>query len=180
METETRVYLSPLQDEHIDRYMALSDDPELIATMGWRPFGPEEKERFTQFSQVLTLPNLDGGKAIVFSIINAADNKAIGYTSIKGISETEARAEVGIAIMEREYRGQGYGTEALRHVVDYAFNELRLTLLGLTVFPSNQRAIRAYEKVGFRKTEVLEDSWLLPDGEYADMWVMELSYDWLP
>ena len=31
METETRVYLSPLQDEHIDHYMALSDDPELIA-----------------------------------------------------------------------------------------------------------------------------------------------------
>ncbi len=116
----------------------------------------------------------------VFSIINAADNKAIGYTSIKGIGETEARAEVGIAIMEREYRGQGYGTETLRLAVDYAFNELGLTLLGLTVFPSNQRAIRAYKKVGFRKTEVLEDSWLLPDGEYADLWVMELSREWLP
>ena len=180
METETRVYLSPLQDEHIDHYMALSDDPELIATMGWKPFDPDEKERFTQFSRVLTLPNLDGGKAIVFSIINAANNKAIGYTSIKGIGETEAHAEVGIAIMEREYRGQGYGTEVLRHVVDYAFNDLGLNLLGLTVFPSNQRAIRAYEKVGFRKTEILEDSWLLPDGEYADMWVMELSRDWLP
>ncbi len=180
MKTEARVYLIPLEDEHIDRYMMLSDDPELIATMGWRPFGPDEKERFTQFSQVLSLPNLDGGKAIVFSIINAADNEAIGYTSIKGISETEARAEVGIAIMEREYRGQGYGTEALRYVVDYAFNELGLTLLGLTVFPSNQRAIRAYEKVGFRKTKVLEDSWMLPDGEYVDMWVMELLRDWLP
>ena len=176
----TRVYLSALQDQHIDRYMSLSDDPELIATMGWRPFGPDEKERFTQFSQVLSLPNLSGGKAIVFDIMNAADNKAIGYTSIKGISETEAHAEVGIAIMEREYRGQGYGTEVLKHVVDYAFNELGLTLIGLTVFPSNQRAIRAYEKVGFRKTEFLEDSWLLPNGEYADMWVMELSHDWLP
>jgi len=180
MEMETRVYLSPLQDEHIDRYMALSDEPELIATMGWRPFGPDEKERFTQFSQVLSLPNLDDGKAIVLSIINAADNEAIGFTSIKGINETEARAEVGIAIMEKEYRGQGYGTEVLRHVVDYAFNDLGLTLLGLTVFPFNQRAIRAYEKVGFRKTVLLENSWLLPDGEYADMWVMELSRDWLP
>ncbi|MFC1937895.1 GNAT family N-acetyltransferase [Chloroflexota bacterium] len=180
MEAETRVYLSPLQDEHIDRYMALSDDPELIATMGWRPFGTDEKERFNQFSQVLTLPNLEDGKVIVFSIIHASDKKAIGYTSIKGISETETRAEVGIAIMEREYRGQGYGTEALRHLTDYAFNELALNLLGLTVFPSNHRAIRAYEKVGFRKTRILEDSWLLPDGEYADMWVMELACDWLP
>ena len=125
------------------------------------------------------MPNLNGGKAIVFSIINTANNEAIGYTSIKGINETEARAEVGIAIMERQYRGQGYGTEALRHVAEYAFNKLGLTLLGLTVFPSNQRAIRAYEKVGFRKTRVLENSWLLPDGEYVDMWVMELSRDWL-
>ena len=180
METEARVHLSHLEDEHIDRYMSLSTDPELIATMGWRPFGPDEKERFIQFTQVLTLPNLDVGRAIVFSIISSADDKAIGYLSIKGISKVEARAEVGIAIMEREYRGQGYGTEALRQAVNYAFTELGLTLLGLTVFPSNQRAIRAYEKVGFRKTEVLKDSWLLPSGEYADMWLMELSRDWLP
>jgi len=175
METESRIYLSPLQDEHINRYMALSDDPELIDTMGWKPFGPDEKERFTRFSQVLSLPNLDGGKAIVFSIINGANNKAIGYTAIKGISETNACTEIGIAIMEREYRAQGFGTEALRLVIEYAFNELALTRLGLTVFPSNQRAIRAYEKVGFQKTEVLENSWLLPGGEYADLWVMELS-----
>ena len=180
METKTRVYLSSLEDEHIDRYMSLSDDPELIVTMGWRPFTSDEKERFIQFSQVLTLPNLSGRKAIVFSIISTADEKAVGYVSIKGISEARGRAEVGIAIMDREYRGRGYGTEVLRQVVDYAFNELGLTLLGLTVFPSNHRAIRAYEKVGFRKVEVLEDSWLLPSGEYTDMWVMELSRDWLP
>ena len=180
MKTETRVYLAPLEDEHIDHYMSLSDDPDLIATMGWRPFGPNEKERFIQFSKVLTLPNLEGGKAMVFSIISVADDKAIGYVSIKGICETEARAEVGIAIMEREYRGQGFGTEALRQAVDYAFNKLGLKLLGLTVFPSNQRAIRAYEKTGFRKTHVLKNSWLLPSGEHTDMWLMELSRDWLP
>ncbi len=180
METKTRVHLSSLEDEHIDRYMSLSDDPELIATMGWRPFTSDEKGRFIQFSQVLTLPNLNGRKAIVFSIISTADDRAIGYVSIKGISEARGRAEVGIAIMDKEYRGRGYGMEVLRQVVDYAFNELGLTLLGLTVFPSNHRAIRVYEKVGFRKAEVLEDSWLLPSGEYADMWLMELSRDWLP
>ena len=79
--------------------------------------------------------------------------------------------------MDKEYRGQGYGTEALKTAVSYAHNELGLNLLGLTVFPSNTKAIRAYEKVGFHKTELLKDSWLLPDGEYADMWLMELRYD---
>jgi len=175
MQTEKRIYLSTLEKEHIDLYISLSDDPELVATMGWRPFATDERERFLQWFDILTLPYLDGGKTIVFSIISGADNKAIGYVSIAGIRETETSAEVGIAIMEKEYRGQGYGTEALRQAIEYAFNTLGLTLLGLTVFPHNRRAIRAYEKVGFQKKEVLKDSWLLPSGEYSDMWLMELS-----
>jgi len=180
MEDKQKVTLSPLEDEHSYRYMALSNDPELIATMGWRPFGPDEKERFIQFTQVLSVPNLDGAKALVFSIISRADNRAIGYTSIKGINEKGVIAEVGIAIMESEYRRHGYGTEALEKIVDYAFNELGLTLLNLTVFLANQIAIRVYEKVGFRKVKILKDSWLLPNGEYTDMWLMELSGDSLP
>ncbi len=165
-----------MEDEHIHHYMSLSNDPELIATMGWKPFRPNEKDRFIDFSRVLSLPNLKDGKVIVFSIILATNNKAIGYVSIKGINKAEGRAEVGIAIMDREYRGKGYGTEALKKAIDYAFNELGLTLLGLTVFPSNQRAIQAYEKIGFRRAELLKDSWLLPSGEYVDMLVMELSH----
>ncbi|HEY90892.1 MAG TPA: GNAT family N-acetyltransferase [Dehalococcoidia bacterium] len=172
------VTLSPLEDEHIFHYMSLSSDPELIDTMGWRPFLPDEKERFLQFTQVVSAPGLNKIRAVVFSIISP-DGQAIGYTSIKGIDDTEGRAEVGIAIMDKEYRGHGYGTTALRQAVNYAFGEIDLVRIMLTVFPSNRRAVRAYEKIGFRKTEVLKDSWLLPDGQYADMWLMELSCDWL-
>ena len=78
--------------------------------------------------------------------------------------------------MDKEYREKGSGTEALKRAVDYAFNELGLTMLGLTVFPSNQRAIQAYKRVGFRKTSRTV-SWLLPSGEYVDMQVMELSHN---
>ena len=175
MDTKVRVYLSPLEDKHIYRYMQLSDDPELVATAGWKPFGPNEKERFLQWFEVLTLPYLDHGKTVIFSIISAADEKAIGYISIKGITKAKPGAEIGIAIMEKGYRSRGYGTEALKLAAQYAFNELGLALLGLTVFPSNQRAIRAYEKVGFRKREILKQSWQMPSGKYADMWLMELT-----
>ena len=170
-----RIHLSPIEDEHIQHYMSLSDDSELIATMGWKPFRPNEKDRFIDFCKVLTLPNLKDSESIVFSIINTINDKPIGYVSIKGIDKVEGCAEVGIAIMDTEYRGKGYGTEALKQAVNYAFNEIGLTLLGLTVFPSNQRAIQAYEKVGFQKTELLENSWLLPNGEYVDMLLMELT-----
>jgi RimJ/RimL family protein N-acetyltransferase len=156
--------------------MSLSDDPELITSMGWKPFRPNEKERFIEFTRVLTIPNLKDGESIVFSITSAVNNKAIGYVSIKGINKEEGCAEVGIAIIDKEYRGKGYGTEALKQAVDYAFNEISLTSFGLTVFPSNKRAIQAYERVGFRKTGRTVP-WLLPSGEYVDMQVMELSHN---
>lgn len=162
-----------MEDEHIQHYMSLSGDPELITTMGWEPFRPNEKDRFIDFCQVLTLPNLKDSESVVFSIIDTVNDKAVGYVSIKGIDKTEGHAEVGIAIMDKKYRGKGYGTQALRHAFNYAFNELGLTSLGLTVFPSNHRAIQAYEKVGFQKTKLLENSWLLPNGEYTNMLLME-------
>lgn len=170
-----RIYLAPMSEEHITRYMSLSGDPDLITTMGWTPFRPDERDRFLSVTKVLTVPGLENGRDVTFSIITTANDKGIGYVSIKGINEAEGRAEVGIALMNNDYRGHGYGTEALRQAVDYAFNELGLNQLGLTVFPSNRRAVRAYEKIGFKKAEVLRDSWLLPDGRYCDMWLMELS-----
>lgn len=174
MEIGSRVHLSPLRDEHIKHFMALSADPVLIDTMGWKPFGPDEKARFVRFSQVLTLPHLKDGKSIVFSIIDSSSGRAIGYTAIKGIDKTASSAEVGIAVMDKDYRGAGYGTEALKQVVEYAFKTLGLRRLGLTVFPANLRAMRTYQKLGFKQSGVLENSWLLPGGEYSDMDVMEL------
>jgi len=176
MEIRNRVFLSNLNQDHIYQYMSLSADPELVVTMGWEPFRNDEKDRFLQTAEVLTVPYCKNGKAITFSIINAINKKAIGYISIKGIDVVASCAEIGIAIMDQEYRGQGYGAEALRKAVDYAYNELGLTFLGLTVFTSNQKAIRAYEKVGFHKKELLKDSWLLPNGEYTDMWLMEIYH----
>ena len=169
-----RVRLAPLVDEHISRYMQLSNDPELVLTMGWQPFGAEEKERFLKTIQVSTLPYNDNGQPITFSIISTAENKPIGYVCLKGINENISSAELGIAIMEKDYRGQGYGAEALRLVTRYAFDKLGLSLMGLTVFPSNKRAVKAYEKVGFSSQKVLKKSWLLPGGDYVDMLLMEL------
>ena len=177
MTDRIRVYLAPLQQQHIHRYIQLSGDAELIATMGWKPFGPGETDEFLQRLQIATLPYCGDGKSTIFSIMKTPGDKAIGFVTIKGINQTMAAAEIGIAIMERGYRGQGYGTEALILAIQYAFDELNLSLLGLTVFLDNRRAIRAYERVGFQKKGILKRSWLMPDGEYVDMRLMELTRD---
>jgi len=175
MEPEPPIRLEPLEDSHIARYLTLSDDPLLIETMGWDPFESDEDERFRRYIETITVPNLSGGRTIGFSIVDASSDTPIGYLSIKGFREDGTTVEVGLAIMDKDYRGRGLGTEALRLAAAYAFDELDIAHLVLTVFPNNTPAIRSYQKVGFKQTDVLKESWEMPDGSFADMLVMELA-----
>ncbi len=173
----TRIRLGELEDSHIARFLELSRDPELIRTMGWRPFARGEKDRFLETAKVLTLPGGDGDETKFFSIIAEAANSAVGYIVIKGIGPATDCAEIGLAIMDKGYRGRGIGGKALWLASEYAFGELGLNMLGLTVFPENLTAIKTYERLGFKKKELLPDSWRMPDGTYADTWLMELERD---
>lgn len=175
MDPEPPIRLEPLEDSHIARYLALSGDPLLLETMGWDPFEPDEEERFLRFIETITVPQLSGGRTIAFSIIDSSSETPIGYLTIKGFREGGTTAEVGIAIMDKDYRSRGLGTVALKTAARYAFEELDIAHLVLTVFPSNKAGIHSYEKVGFKQTDTLKESWELPDGSFADMIVMELT-----
>ena len=171
------VRLSTLEKEHISRYMQFSDNLDLIDTMRWLPFSVGEEERFLQTVQVVTLPYCGNGQPIIFSIISTEEDKPVGFVCLKGMNESNSSIELGIAIMEKEYRNHGLGTEALNLAINYVFKRLGLLKVGLTVFPSNVRAIKAYEKAGFRTKELLEKSWLMPTGEYVDMLFMQVTRD---
>ena len=169
-----KVRLSEIKDEHVEKLMPLSNDPELISSMGWTPFKPNEKNRFLDFCRVLTVPGLKETESLIFAIIETLSNRPIGYVSIKGVDRFKKFAELGIAIMDKEYRRKGYGSQVLKQAVEYAFNELGLSRLKLTVFPFNNTAIRVYEKIGFHNTTLLKNSWQLADGQRCDMLLMEL------
>jgi len=169
------VYLSPISQNHICHLIGFSDDPELLKTMGWLPFQPNEGKRFLKTIEVITLQDAGKGSPKTFCIITHSNHTPIGYVTLKGINDVTAKAEIGIAIMDRKYRSGGYGTEALTLSADYAFNILHLFSLGLTVFPSNSRAIKAYKKVGFKEVDILKNSWTMPSGKQVDMLLMELN-----
>jgi RimJ/RimL family protein N-acetyltransferase len=65
------------------------------------------------------------------------------------------RAELGISIHDKTQWSKGLGTDAVRLVVDYAFEELDLNRVELTTDEENARAIRCYEKVGFVREGLL-------------------------
>ena len=72
-----------------------------------------------------------------------------------------------ISLGEHDAWGQGYGTEATRLMLGLAFDSIGLHRVGLSVFSFNERAIRSYEKAGFRLEGRARDA-ILRDGERRD------------
>jgi len=92
----------------------------------------------------------DDPRNIFFAIRTLEDDRVIGELGLDGISYTQGETFVGIGIGERDYWDKGYGTDAMNILLRYAFTELNLERVTLTVFEYNARAIRSYEKCGFR------------------------------
>lgn len=84
-----------------------------------------------------------------FMIRTLEDDRIIGEIGLDGVLWSHGDAWVGISIGEKEYWGRGYGTDAMRVLLHYAFTELNLHRISLSVFEYNPRAIRSYEKAGF-------------------------------
>jgi RimJ/RimL family protein N-acetyltransferase len=94
-------------------------------------------------------PENSRGDQFEFSIRTVQDDLLIGDVGLDGVRWNHGDAFVGIGIGNREYWGKGYGTDAMRLILRYAFGELNLQRVSLNVFEYNPRAIRSYEKLGF-------------------------------
>ena len=86
----------------------------------------------------------------IFMIRTLQDDRLIGDIGLDAVRNGHGDTFVGIGIGEREYWGKGYGTDAMRVVLRFAFTELNLHRVSLNVFEYNPRAVRSYEKAGFR------------------------------
>lgn len=85
-----------------------------------------------------------------FSIRKLDDDQLLGDIDLYVHNWSARGAFVGLGIGEREFWGRGYGTDVMRVILRYAFTEVNLKRVMLTVFEYNPRAIRSYEKSGFR------------------------------
>lgn len=117
-------------------------------------------------------------EVINFMIHTLAEDQPIGFIGLDGINWIHGEAWLGIGIGDRSFWGQGYGTEAVRLILKYAFDELNLYRISLNVFAYNERAIRAYQKAGFINEGRARDA-LKRDGKRSDMVFMGiLQPDW--
>ena len=85
-----------------------------------------------------------------FSIRKLDDDKLLGDIDLFVVDWSGRNAFVGLGIGERDYWGKGYGTDVMKVILRYAFTEINLNRVTLNVFEYNPRAVRSYEKAGFR------------------------------
>ena len=105
--------------------------------------------------------------------------RQIGFTTFSSLDPDNGSVLFHITIGERDAWGRGLGTETTSLMLSHAFERLALHRVGLTVFSYNVRAIRAYEKAGFRIEGRLRDA-IVRDGRYFDEVQMGvLAGEWL-
>jgi len=118
--------------------------------------------------------------AFLFAIRQLGDDELIGFAEVDGILWAHQVGWLSIAIGDPARWGQGYGTEAMRLLLDFAFGELNLYRVQLTVFSYNTRAIALYEKLGFRREGTYRE-YLRRDGVRHDMHLYGLlRSEWTP
>lgn len=83
-----------------------------------------------------------------FAIVDD-DDQYMGTVSLKDIDWEAKAAEYAISLRSAS-QGNGYGSQATRAVLEYAFKNLKLNRVFLNVLSDNETAIRMYEKCGFR------------------------------
>lgn len=112
-------------------------------------------------------------------VIETRDDPAVlvGNLGLFGARPKDRCATIAIAL-SREHLGRGYGTDAMRVIVDYAFREVGLHRVQLEVAPYNLARLRAYEKAGFVE-EVRRRSSVFHDGRWYDEVLMSiLDHEW--
>jgi RimJ/RimL family protein N-acetyltransferase len=135
-------------------------DPEEFATMVTRQSRDSECFRYGDTSPCHPIAketakkwfehDLENEHVIAFGIRTLADDRLIGDVGLGGLFWNHGDTFLGIGIGEREFWGKGYGSDAMKLALGYAFTELNLRRVTLDVFEYNPRAIRCYEKLGFQ------------------------------
>jgi RimJ/RimL family protein N-acetyltransferase len=132
----------------------------------------EEVERFFQ-SRLLST------ESVAYGIHLRPSGRLVGLTTFSSLDPDNGSVLFHITIGERDAWGHGYGTEAAQLMLWLAFERIGLHRVGLTVFAFNERAIRSYEKAGFRIEGRLREAIARDDRYWDEIQMGILRDEWL-
>ncbi len=128
------------------------------------PLRKEDEEKF--YNDINPFAN---GK-YNFAILKKDNKEYIGGCGINHVDWKNSYCTVGI-FLGKPFWGKGYGTDAMKTLLDFIFKELNLNKVKLNVFSFNKRAVKSYEKCGFSVEGILRDE-VFRHGKYNDVLAM--------
>lgn len=114
----------------------------------YSPFTDAAPRPKTEEYQLNWLENSTREDLITFAIADMATEEFLGTCQLRSINRACHRSLFSI-ILKPSAQGRGYGSDALRTLLRFAFQELNLHKVTLMVYASNEGGRRLYEKVGF-------------------------------
>ena len=165
-----RVYLRPLEAGDLPYIQKWANDPEIRGLTGEvKPMSRAEAEAFYERVQ-------DDKHRVWFIVALVEDDRLIGEAGLLRMFPAWRTTDLSIIIGETDAHGKGYGTEAINLLLDYAFGSLNFHRVAIGVVGFNEKALRFYEKVGFRKEGIQRDGYYY-NHRYDDFVMMSILED---
>lgn len=160
------ICLRPLQKKNSSLLYEWINDRELIIHNA--PYFPISKSDHEAWIERMMKKQSD---LVIFVIEELQTKKAIGTCQLLNINWYHRSAELQIRIGKSNNHDKGYGSEAVKQLCNFGFEDLNLYRIYLHVFSDNSRAKRAYEKNGFIQEGILRKAVFI-NGNRKDVLVM--------
>lgn len=170
--TGTRVILRPYQPDDAQILLDATSNPVVR-----RLTGTQHSFTLAQIQRYIA-SSLDADDRAGFIITDAASGAPVGEIVLMDIDDLNRSAALRIAIFNEQDFGKGFGTDALRLVVGYGFEQRSLHRISLDVFDFNPRAVHVYEKIGFRREGTQRDTLFYEGAFHSSIMMAIFEDDW--
>jgi RimJ/RimL family protein N-acetyltransferase len=171
------VRLGALLPEHMTTLAEWDSNTEIQRLLQDSPMRPQTPAQRDEWYKVLSKDH-NYPFAIFTQSTEGNESKLIGQGGILWPDVKNRSGHIVVIISDPDSRGKGFGSEAIRLLVNYAFCELNLNRLEAEIFSFNEPAVRAAEKAGFTR-ELMRRQVIFRDGSYHDSYLFSiLRSDW--
>ncbi|HTC53214.1 MAG TPA: GNAT family protein [Steroidobacteraceae bacterium] len=160
-----RIQIGPITVQDSEPLFRWFNDPQAARLdYAWRPVDGMSHQKW--ISSVGT-----DASQIWFAIRRHGHPAIIGFAILRNISAVHRSAEFGLRIGEEADRGRGFGKQAASQVLQFAWAALNLNRIQVSVFAGNERALRLYAALGFKREGVLRRAQFI-DGAWTNIIIM--------
>lgn len=145
-----KIVLRAIEEADNQMLLTLINDPDTEMMLGGSSWPVSEAEQLRWYEKQ------EQRRDVLRCIIALKEEgTAIGTLILSDIDTKNGTAQIHIKMVKDSGRGKGYGTDAVKTIVRYAFHELRLNCIYAQILSYNAVSVRLFEKCGFKRDGIL-------------------------